>query len=229
MNSVALIIPAAGSGERLNHSIPKPFIEIAGKSILEHTLSRFTPVKGLRQVVIATSAEYLERARSICRAALPPDMDFGCLVGGEQRQDSIFNALQQVKEADLVAVHDAVRPFVETVVIDQCIEVAEDVGGAVVGVPAKDTIKKVDDDQVITDTPERKYLWQTQTPQIFKKEILNEAYAKAEQEHFQGTDDSSLVERLGYTVKMVKGNHSNFKITYPVDLKLAKLLLGESG
>lgn len=227
MSSVALIIPAAGSGERLNRATPKPYIEIAGKTILEHTLKRFAPIPEVTQIVIATSAEYMDQARSILAEALPDPTSYICVEGGKERQDSIFNALQQVEGVELVAVHDAVRPFISKKIVERCIRVASDVGGAVVGVPAKDTIKKVDENQLITGTPERKFLWQTQTPQIFQKEILMEAYTKASEVGFLGTDDSSLVERLGYSVKMVEGDRGNFKITYPIDLKLANLLLEE--
>ncbi len=145
--------------------------------------------------------------------------------GGAERQHSIFNTLDYVDHNNLVIVHDAVRPFVKTEHIKSCCEAALETGASVLGVPAKDTIKQIDDGRVITDTPSRKYLWQAQTPQVFKKEILQEAYQKAFEDNFIGTDDASLVERLNYPVKMVEGDRSNFKITYPLDLKLAKLLL----
>jgi 2-C-methyl-D-erythritol 4-phosphate cytidylyltransferase len=130
-----------------------------------------------------------------------------------------------VEGDNLVIVHDAVRPFVKLAHVKNCCEAAVKVGAAVLGVPAKDTIKRLDNDDLIVDTPSRKYLWQAQTPQVFKKEVLQEAYQKALEDNFIGTDDASLVERLGYPVKMVEGDRSNFKITYPLDLKLAKLLL----
>ncbi len=225
MNSLALIIPAAGSGERLNREIPKPYIEVAGKTILEHTLARFISIKELREVVIATSEEYLDTARSICQRVVHGEISNTCVAGGAERQNSIFNALQKIGTVDLVAVHDAVRPFVDKKNILHCMQVAEEDGGAVMGVPAKDTIKKVDRNRVITETPDRKFLWQTQTPQIFRKEILVAAHKKAEEENFLGTDDSSLVEHLGHKVKMVRGDYTNFKITYPIDLKLAEMLL----
>ncbi|MDX1617391.1 MAG: 2-C-methyl-D-erythritol 4-phosphate cytidylyltransferase [Balneolaceae bacterium] len=227
MNSVALIIPAAGSGERLEQQLPKPYIKIAGKTILEHTLRRFLDLRELKQVIVATSDAYREMSAEALAATLPSTVDYCCVEGGAERQHSISHALEQVGEAELVAVHDAVRPFIRAEVIRRCIEAAAQAGGAVVGVRAKDTVKKVDEEMFIDQTPERKSLWQTQTPQIFKKEILREAYRRASEEAFVGTDDSSLVERLGRRVKMVEGDRDNFKITYPVDLKLARLLLEE--
>jgi len=214
-------------GERLGQQLPKPYITIAGQTLLEHTLSRFLPLRELQQVIVATSQAYLEKAASLIAAAVPDRIEAECVEGGAERQHSIYNALRKVGEVDLVAVHDAVRPFIATETIRACMRAAAESDGAVVGVRAKDTVKKVDGDRFITNTPDRSHLWQTQTPQIFRKDILTEAYESARQDRFVGTDDSSLVERLGYRVKMIEGGRDNFKITYPIDLKLARLLLGE--
>lgn len=215
-------------GERMNQNVPKPYIPIAGKTILEHTLRRFLPLEDLRQVIVATSAEYRDKALSVLDRCIPESIESESVEGGEERQHSIYNALRRVDDADLVAVHDAVRPFINADVIRQCIGAAAEAGGAVVGVRAKDTVKKVDENLFITGTPERKTLWQTQTPQIFRREILVEAYDRAFEDGFIGTDDSSLVERLGYRVRMIEGGRDNFKITYPIDLKLARLLFEEN-
>lgn len=220
-----LIIPAAGEGSRMQKETPKPFLRLSGKTILEHTIRRFLSLDGLRQVLVATSGEYLETAADILDQVIPDTVMSDCLVGGNKRQDSIYNALLKVAEVDLVLVHDAVRPFVQPDHIEQCCREAADAGGAVLGVPAKDTIKRIDQQRVIQETPSRKFLWQTQTPQVFRKELIIEAYEQAIDEGFTGTDDSSLVERLGHPVRMVKGEQSNFKITYPLDLELAELLI----
>lgn len=227
MNSIALIIPAAGTGERLDEEVPKPFIEVAGKTILEHTIARFMELPDVKQVIVATSKAYVATASSILKQAVPETVYTLCVEGGTERQHSIFNALQQVVDVELIAVHDAVRPFIVPEIISRCIKAAAEKGGAVVGVKAKDTIKAVDGKRFIIDTPEREYLWQAQTPQIFKKNVLLQAYTKALEEGFLGTDDASLVERLGHPVVMVEGERDNFKITYPIDLKLATLLLEE--
>lgn len=225
LTKATLIIPAAGSGSRLNRETPKPYLEINGKTILEHTLLRFLGLENLSQVIVATSLRYITKAEQILGEVLDDRIAFRVIEGGVERQHSIFNTLKYADENSLVIVHDAVRPFVELEHIESCCEAAMETGASVLGVPAKDTIKKLDDDNLIVDTPSRKYLWQAQTPQVFKKEILQEAYQKAFEQNFIGTDDASLVERLGYPVKMVEGDRSNFKITYPLDLKLAKLLL----
>lgn len=229
MNSKVLIIPAAGSGSRLKKEIPKPYLEIAGKTILEHTITCFLSLDGLRQVAVATSESYLNITREILEKILPSNIMGICVVGGRERQHSIYNALQEVSEADLVIVHDAVRPFVTPAQIEACCSTAIDAGGAVLGVPAKDTIKRIDRELLIEETPSRRYLWQAQTPQVFKTKILMEAYSKAFEDDYIGTDDSSLVERLNYNVRMVEGSRSNFKITYPLDLKLARLLIEQKG
>lgn len=209
----------------MQKEIPKPYLQLGDYSILEYTIGRFLSLDGLQQVIIATSESYLDEARKILADTLPESIEGQCLAGGETRQDSIYKGLQKVGESELVIVHDAVRPFVKTHHIEQCCQEAAQYGAAILGVPAKDTIKRIDDDRVVQETPPRKYLWQTQTPQVFRKSLLVKAYESARKTSFIGTDDSSLVERLGEEVRMVKGDRSNFKITYPLDLQLAKLLI----
>lgn len=225
MSKATLIIPAAGSGSRLNEDIPKPYIRVAGRPILEHTVRRFLELDILHQIIVATSPDYISEAREILRNIVSDDIAYKVVEGGEERQYSIHHALTGAAENDLIIVHDAVRPFVELAHIKNCCKAAVEAGASVLGVPAKDTIKQLDDNNIIRNTPSRKYLWQAQTPQVFKTEVIQEAYQKAFEDNFVGTDDASLVERLGYPVKMVEGNRSNFKITYPLDLELAKLLL----
>lgn len=209
----------------MKRETPKPYLELCGKTILEHTVRRFLQLTGLRQILIATSEEYLKVTDDILNQVLPDKIKAHCVVGGKERQDSIYNALGEISEVDLVIIHDAVRPFVKLHHIEACCRVASEKDGAVLGVPAKDTIKRVNEQQLIMETPSRKYLWQTQTPQVFQRELILLAYKKARQDNFTGTDDASLVERLDKTVKMVEGDRSNFKITYPLDLELAKLLI----
>lgn len=209
----------------MNRAIPKPYLQLSGRTILEHTLRQFLPLDGLQQVVVATPEDYLETAEDILRKTLPGTINGKCLVGGRERQDSIYKALTQVAEVDLVIVHDAVRPFVKLSHIENCCKAASDIGAAVLGVPANDTIKRVDDRQLIVETPNRKVLWQAQTPQVFRRELILRGYEKARTDNFAGTDDASLVERLDQEVKIVHGDRSNFKITYPLDLELAQLLI----
>lgn len=144
--------------------------------------------------------------------------------GGKERQDSIYNALKTVKTDGIILVHDAARPFIKKDQIHLLTETAEKTGAAIMGVPAKDTMKKVQDDLVV-ETVERSSLWAVQTPQAFRISILHEAYKRAEKDHFIGTDDSSLVERISYPVSMVEGDYDNIKITTPEDLFFAEVIL----
>lgn len=206
--------------------IPKPFIKVGNKTILEHTISRFLEVPDVVQIIVATSKSYISEIESIFDQ-IPATLNMQVVEGGKERQFSIYNALRLVSQnSELVAVHDAVRPFIRKKLIEECCSIAAKVGGAVLGVPAKDTIKKVDKDKIIESTPNRSFLWQAQTPQVFQKDLLVKAYESALEEDFIGTDDASLVERIGGVIQMVEGDRENLKITYPVDLKIAELILG---
>jgi 2-C-methyl-D-erythritol 4-phosphate cytidylyltransferase len=210
----------------MDSDIPKPFIKVGDKTILEHTISRFLEVPDVAQIIIATSKSYIPAIKSMFEQ-LSTDIQLQVVEGGAERQFSIYNALKLVSaECELVAVHDAVRPFVRKHLVEECCVVALKVGGAVLGVPAKDTIKKVDADKLIESTPHRSVLWQAQTPQVFQKGLLVKAYKSAFDENFIGTDDASLVERIGGAIQMVEGDRENLKITYPVDLQVAELILG---
>jgi len=228
MKKLAVIIPAAGSGSRMGGTRPKPFLEIGGRSILSYTIEAFLKVDEVAQVIVPVSEEWMGEVQGIFESLKSRDVDFEVVNGGSERQYSIYNALKKVDDkVDLIAVHDAVRPFISETLIKKTCKMAFDFGGAIVGVPAKDTIKQVDDELSIRNTPDRKFLWQAQTPQIFKKELLIKAYESAINESFIGTDDASLVERIGGEVKMVEGERENLKITYPVDLKIAELIITE--
>jgi 2-C-methyl-D-erythritol 4-phosphate cytidylyltransferase len=226
MYKLSVIIPAAGSGERMGSDIPKPFLKVGNRTILEHTISRFLEIPELIEIIIATSKDHISDIHSIFER-ISGGVILKVVEGGSKRQFSIYNALKEISdEATLVGVHDAVRPFIRPKLIIECCNIAEEHGGAVLGVPAKDTIKQVNDKNVIKATPDRSFLWQAQTPQVFQKKLLKKAYESALKSDFIGTDDASLVERIGGEVQMVEGDRENLKITYPVDLKIAELILG---
>jgi len=220
---LAVIIPAAGSGTRLGSRLPKPFIPLNGKAILEHTIAQFLPVEGLCQIIVATSKASFERVERIFDNFKGTTVELTLVEGGAERQHSIENALKHVNpDIDLVAIHDAVRPFISREKIEHCAKSALEFGGAILAVPAKDTIKKVDSSGIIVETPDRANLWQAQTPQIFKKDLLLKAYKKAKDDNYLGTDDASLVEYFGGKVKIIEGDRKNLKITYPIDLIIAE-------
>lgn len=195
---------------------------------MEHTISSFAKLELVSQIIIATSKERKAEVESILRAFSNIIEYLSVVEGGKERQDSIKNALSVVSESvRLVAVHDAVRPFISSELIIRCSNCAQEFGGAIIAVPAKDTIKEVAKDLVIKNTPDRSKLWQAQTPQIFQKELLVSAYEFATKDNFTGTDDASLVEKAGGVVKIIEGDRRNLKITYPMDLKVAELILDE--
>ncbi len=230
MEKLAVIIPAAGSGSRMGTETPKPFLSLGHKPILWYTINAFAQVESVSQIIIPTSIEWVEMVENICSTIPNQEIQFTVIIGGSERQFSINNGLDHVIQViDLVAVHDAVRPFISTELIKKTCAEATKFGGAIVGVPAKDTIKKVNAGLVIESTPDRSVLWQAQTPQIFRKQLLMDAYESATKDSFVGTDDASLVERIGGVVKLVEGDRENLKITYPVDLKIAEMILAEEG
>ncbi|TVR18460.1 MAG: 2-C-methyl-D-erythritol 4-phosphate cytidylyltransferase [Balneolaceae bacterium] len=209
----------------MGNEIPKPYLKIAGKSILEYTLSRFQGVSGLGEVIVSTSDTYLEETEKLL-GKLFPDITTHAVIGGNERQDSIRNALKKISgKTGLIAVHDAVRPFVNKEDIEKCITEAVRWGGSVLAIPAKDTIKVSGVDGEIVKTPDRSTLWQAQTPQIFWAALFREAYDYAETNNFLGSDDSSLIEAIGGKVVLVEGSSKNFKITFPVDLQIADYLI----
>lgn len=211
---------------RLGTELAKPFIEIAGKPILNHTLEKFINIQGLRQIIIVASPQNVSLVQELTSEYSGADLNLTVVEGGKERQDSIYNALEKVQEnVELVMVHDAVRPFVKSSQVLRCIESASEHGAAVLAMPVKDTIKNVDAENFVKATPDRSKLWQVQTPQVFKAKMLVDAYEWAMKEGVTGTDDSSLMEAFGGKVKVVEGDMGNFKITYPIDLKMAEQII----
>lgn len=212
----------------MNTDIPKPYLTLGGRTVLEQTLRRFLTMANLDVVVVATSPAYREQTEEILSGVFP-HIETIVVQGGAERQDSIRNALAALPESiGLIAVHDAVRPFVQSATIQSCVQEAAATGAAIAGVVVKDTIKKADAGLVVIETPDRRQLWQAQTPQVFRAELLHRAYQKAQEDGFTGTDDASLVERLGVSVTVVPGSRDNFKLTYPIDFQIAEMLHSKS-
>jgi 2-C-methyl-D-erythritol 4-phosphate cytidylyltransferase len=150
----------------------------------------------------------------------------GVIPGGKERQDSVRAGIEALDgDAEIVIIHDAVRPFITSALIENCVRAAAAEGAATVGVPVKDTVKEVGPDGRILRTCDRSLLWFTQTPQVFRRDIIENAHRAAVRDGFRGTDDTSLVERLGIAVRMIRGDYGNIKITTPEDLILAEALL----
>lgn len=230
MTKSLAIIPAAGSGSRFGGERPKQFLVLAGEPILLHTLRRFDGCPDIDGMVVALPEGEIESfAAILARAGLRKPVRL--VAGGRERSDSIRNALLVAREfgPEVVAVHDAVRPFVTSAQISAVIERARVVGAAILALPATDTIKEVEDG-LIRQTLDRRRIYRAQTPQAFRFDLLwraNELARQAGVAAAAATDDSLLVERLGEPVAVVAGSPNNIKITTPEDLVFATSLFQE--
>ena len=221
----AAIFPAAGSSKRMGGGFNKNFLELEGEPILIRTLKTFSLVERVNFLIVVAAAHEVEMVEKLLHGSenLKP---WRVTVGGSERQYSIANGLKLLPDdAEIILVHDAARPLISARVIDNVIDAAEKFGGAIAAVPVKDTIKVVDAEEFVRYTPPRKDLVAVQTPQGFRREILLQAYSKAAEEKFLGTDDASLVERLGMKIKIVTSSYTNIKITTPEDIHIAETIL----
>lgn len=223
---VYAIIVAAGKGLRMRNSKRKQYRVLDGKPILAHTLMAFNRCEPIDQIIVAVPAEDIE----FCRKKILPfanmEKETRLVSGGVRRQDSVYNGLQAIENDDgIVVIHDGVRPFVQQEHLLICIKNAREHGACILGLPAFDTVKQVNENNEIVQTRQRNTLWLAQTPQAFELKLIKKAHAAAKQDGFSGTDDASLVERIGATVKITPGSRSNIKITHREDLQLARALL----
>lgn len=223
MNGV--IIVAAGTGSRMKKDINKQFIKLNDKEIIAHTIDKFYNNDNIDDIVVVIKEE--EEKYFIDNVINKYGFDnIKIAYGGNERQDSVYNGIKKLNNnCDVILVHDGARPFVTGDIIENSIEEAKKHNAVVVGVKVKDTIKIVSEDGNIIDTPDRRYLWSVQTPQVFKYDIITKAYEDAYNGNYYGTDDAMLVERIGYNVKMVEGSYDNIKITTPEDLKFGEQIL----
>ncbi len=220
---VSVIIAAAGMSTRMGSRINKQFIAIDGKPILAHTIDKFEKCRYIDEIILVAKEEEIE----YCRKEIVKKYKFNKVAniirGGKERQDSVYNGLLALDEkTDIVLTHDGARPFVKIENIEDGIKGTIDHGACVIGVPVTDTIKVVCENKTIDSTPQRSLLWAAQTPQCFFKHVLIKGYKNAIADGFVGTDDSSIVERIGYDVKMIMGSYENIKITTPEDIILAE-------
>jgi len=224
-NRVGVIIPAAGRGTRMGGARSKQFLDLDGVPILLHTLRCFERLDEVDLIIIAAAPEAipelvaLQREHGLAKIAR-------IVPGGKERQDSVWNALEAMRSfpVTITAVHDAVRPFASPQLIRRVLHAAVTHGAALAAVRPKETVKIGTPDGTVHATPPRETLWLAQTPQAFRFTLLVEAFRKAMAEQFYGTDEASLVERLGQEVRIVEGSYDNIKITTPDDLEVAKLI-----
>jgi 2-C-methyl-D-erythritol 4-phosphate cytidylyltransferase len=225
---VAAIVPAAGLGIRLKSKTQKPYIKLGGKPILARALEALSKNKDISEIWVAVEKNKLEKARKeiiekymINKARL--------VQGGRERGDSVYNGLMAVsKDIDYILIHDGIRPFIGGGFIDNVLKEAYKFGSAILAVPVKPTLKISGKGGFIEATPDREYFWEAQTPQVFKKSLIERAHKIARKKNIKATDDSSLVEKIGIRPKIVMGSYSNIKITTREDLELAKILINSN-
>ena len=209
--------------------LPKQYLTLAGLPILTRTLLVFEGCALINQIIVVITPDHVDYCKKniILSANLTKKY---CLVpGGKRRQDSVYNGLKRVDpNCSIVVIHDGVRPFVQDNQLNACISGAQKNGACILGVPAYDTLKQADDSGSTIKTLPRDNVWLAQTPQAFRYDLIKRAHEKAQSEGYTGTDDASLVERLGEDVTIIEGSRSNLKITNKEDLNIAECLLDAS-
>lgn len=223
MSKFAVILPAAGKSSRFSKHRKKVFVELNGRPVWVRTAEQFVHRADVVQTILVVSPEDLEWFKEKFRPNLA-FMDLEVVTGGAERADSVQQGLARVRaDVDFVAVHDAARPLIVKDWIDQVFLAAEEHGAAILANPITSTLKRVDAAQAIEETVSRANLWAAQTPQVFRRQILLDAFAK--RGTYQATDEAELVERIGVSVKIVPGSPLNLKITTPDDFRIAERLL----
>lgn len=214
---VTAVVTAAGSGRRMGTPLPKQFLKIGGKTVLEKAVEPFEASEHVDEIIVVGSSEFLELCTGLCRQFSKFSR---AVAGGKERQDSVRNALNLVEDG-YVLIHDGARPYVDMETIMRVLEAAAGTGAAVAAVPVKDTVRQTrGGDNTDSITLPRDRLYSVQTPQGFDVALIREAYAAAEGEGFLGTDDGGLAERAGHPVTIVEGSYRNIKITTQEDLPM---------
>jgi len=221
---VSAIIVAAGKGRRFGHKLSKAVLRLNSRPVIAYSLAVLNAHPQIKEIIVVGNPGNIRALRNIIqqqRAA----KDVKIVLGGKERRDSVANGLKAIgPQADLILIHDAARPFITKGLVSSVIKEARKAGAAIAAVPVKATIKKVKNGSVVEKTLDRGKLWEIQTPQVFKKDLILKAYKKFKR--IPATDDAMLVERLGAKVSVVLGSYSNIKITTPEDLIIAKGIAG---
>lgn len=225
---VQVLIPAAGMGTRLGAEMPKALLPLGGIPLIARALAPFHTIGVADDAIITTPPGSEPEFESVLRRAFP-GLQFTCVAGGTERQDSVMRGLDALNaDTNIVAIHDAARPFVQASAIQASIDAAAEYGAATVAIPSSDTILVGDNDSFLVDTPDRSCLWACQTPQTFRVEVIREAHVRARREGLDVTDDATLVQRTGCgRPKLVMGSTANLKITTPGDLVIAEAIIAK--
>jgi 2-C-methyl-D-erythritol 4-phosphate cytidylyltransferase len=214
------VIVAAGSSERMGGT-DKVFAVLDGNQVLARVIEVFQASDRIDDIVIVLNQQNLEEGKRLVSEGKWSKIKDVC-EGGKRRQDSVLNGLNCLGECEWVIIHDGARPLVTTELIENGLDTAEETGAAIAAIPVTDTIKMAADDLTIQGTPPRESLWAAQTPQVFRYDIITNAYRKLK---YEVTDDARAVELMGGSVKIYQGSNDNIKITLPEDLAVAEILL----
>jgi 2-C-methyl-D-erythritol 4-phosphate cytidylyltransferase len=221
---VSAVIVAAGKGIRMNDTVLKQYMPLAGRPVLSHTLAVFDGCNLISKIFLVVPPKDFDYCRNNIFPMLKKKINL--VAGGKERQDSVYNGLIAVGENNgIVIIHDGVRPLVNKEMIESCVREAIKHGACIIGVPVQETLKRISRSGDIEKTIERNNIWLAQTPQAFQYEILRKAHENARLKGHAGTDDAFLVEQMGTPVKIIKGNKNNIKITTREDLRLAEAIL----
>jgi 2-C-methyl-D-erythritol 4-phosphate cytidylyltransferase len=215
--TIAVIIPAAGTGTRFGGQLPKQFHPLGGKPLIQHVIERFLLDENVSRVIVPVAEILLSSVKNSERVVW--------VAGGETRQQSVIKGLAETRDAELIAVHDAARPLFSADTFHLVLAAAREFGAALPVVPVTDTIHAMTDDAMVKETLDRSMLAAAQTPQCFRADILRDIMVRAQLEGIEGTDEAGLAARFGYTVKAIPGDPRNLKITVPEDLAIAESYL----
>jgi 2-C-methyl-D-erythritol 4-phosphate cytidylyltransferase len=223
------IIPAGGIGKRFGSEMPKQFVEINSVPVIIHTLRIFEKIPDVEAVVLSVHNEWFTFTKELIKKYNITKVA-EIVIGGVERQDSVSHALRtkSVEAAEIVIVHDAVRPFVSQKLVQSVIDAAEEAGAVIPAIFPKETIKERTNKGMVVKTIDRTKLCMVQTPQGFWQDIILNAYTQAAKANFNGTDSASLVEFIGYKVTIIDGEETNIKITNPFDLKIGEMIFQEN-
>ncbi len=223
-HQIIAIIPASGVGSRMNATLPKQYMKLQGKTILEHSLALFLQHEKIQKVIVAVSqADEFYQDLAILKSD-----KIQIVYGGETRADSVFNALKEVNDEAWVLIHDAARPCLKRSDLDKILQTS-DLNGGILATPVVDTMKRANTQSQIIKTEDRSTLWRALTPQFFNAGLLKKALMSAFQNNETVTDEASAMELLGYAPQLVEGRSDNLKITRPEDLALAEFYLAQEG
>jgi len=225
MKTVSVIIVAAGSGTRMNSSIPKQFLSLGDHTVLYHSIRQFLSIPSVIEIITVGPPDFLHSNH--LRDSIPPrtSIPITIVAGGKQRQESVLNGLNAVStDASIICIHDGVRPLIQPLLIQKSIDLCEKYDGAIIAARSINTLKEVADSTIVR-TVNRDTIWLAQTPQTFRKAVLIKACEHALTNSLSATDDAGFVEAIGGKVAVVESNALNIKITSPDDLLIAQTLL----